>query len=408
MTSKHPTIPIPEPLRGIEYGTFTHSSVVERLPEIADRTIAENDFSAEVISKILAMIDEIPDGTMRLLDDPQAPDSEQWRSYVSKFLGQNWLEVPWFFIEFYFYRRILEATGYFSAGETGFEVDPFNRQKRRGLESAQEPIGEVASLVRDMIQNEERGEEPIVQVIKISLWGNQADLSMWPVDERGGGEKRERKAIQDRILADHTNKIVEHIRGLSPATSRIDLVLDNAGFELVTDLLLADYLLTSESAHTLCLHPKTYPIFVSDVIPADLDWTFDYLDASGNPALRGSVERLREHLRDDRLRICRDVFWTSPLAMWEAPEELREELAKSDLVLFKGDMNYRRLLGDRHWGYEVPFEEIMEYFPAPVAAIRTLKAEVVCGLSPGQAAETAAKDPEWMVNGRWGVIQFRR
>ena len=93
--------------------------------------------------------------------------------------------------------------------------------------------------------------------------------------------------------------------------------------------------------------------------------------------------------------------------MWEMPEVLREELTKSDLVLFKGDMNYRRLLGDRHWDFEIPFEEIMEYFPAPVAAVRTLKAEVLCGLAHGQAEAAALQDPEWMVNSNWGVIQFR-
>jgi hypothetical protein len=120
-------IPIPESLRGIEYGTFTHSSVVERLPEIAERSIAENDFSLDVISMIRAMIDEIPEGKMRLLDDPQAPDSSEWHSYVSEYLGQNWLEVPWFFVEFYFYHRILEATGYYRVGEPSFEVDPFHR-----------------------------------------------------------------------------------------------------------------------------------------------------------------------------------------------------------------------------------------------------------------------------------------
>jgi hypothetical protein len=247
----------------------------------------------------------------------------------------------------------------------------------------------------------------IAQLLKIGLWGNQADLSMWPVDEKGGGEQRQQEALRGRILADHTDKIVEHIMSLTAAGARIDLVLDNAGFELVTDLLFADYLLTSNSTHTLCLHPKAYPIFVSDVIPPDLDWTLDHLGASGSQALQASVTRLREHQRDDRLRICEDVFWTSPLSMWEMPATLRTDLAKSDLVVFKGDMNYRRLLGDRHWGYEVPFEDIMGYFPAPVAAIRTLKAEVVCGLNPGQADETTAKDPEWMVNGQWGVIQFR-
>jgi hypothetical protein len=230
---------------------------------------------------------------------------------------------------------------------------------------------------------------------------------MWPVAESGEREKRDQDAITDRILADHTNRMVEHINGLSRVTSRIDIILDNAGFELVTDLLLADYLLSSGTARTLYLHPKAYPIFVSDVIPVDLDWTFDHLVASSNKAVRASVERLRGYQLEGRLRFHEHVFWTSPLAMWEMPDDLREELGRSSLVLFKGDMNYRRLLGDRHWDYEVPFEEIMGYFPAPVAAVRTLKAEVVCGLKSGQAEATALQDPDWMVNGNWGVIQFR-
>lgn len=407
MTSNLPIIPIPKPLKGAELGTFTHSSVVERLPEIAERTIAENEFAPEMVSKIKAMVDEIPDGMMRLLDDPDAPDAQAWDSYVTQYLDQNWLEVPWFFVEFYFYRRILEATGYFRVGEASYGADPFNWQKRQGLESARKPIGELASLVGEMIRTGEAGGESIASLIKASLWGNQADLSMWPVNGDEGGIAPDREAKSERILADHTDKVVEHIMGIKPDPSRIDLVLDNAGFELVTDLLFVDYLLTTETADTLCLHPKVYPIFVSDVIPADLEWTLDQLAAGENQALRESVSRLREHQKCGRLWICNDLFWTSPLSMWEMPAELRKELAQSDLVLFKGDMNYRRLLGDRHWDYEVPFAEIMAYFPSPVVAIRTLKAEVVCGLRPGQAVEAATKDPEWMVNGEWGVVQFR-
>ena len=67
-------LPIPEPLRGNEIGTFTHSSVAERLPEIAERTIAENRFQPEVEEKVKLLIDEIPEGKIRLLDDPGAPD----------------------------------------------------------------------------------------------------------------------------------------------------------------------------------------------------------------------------------------------------------------------------------------------------------------------------------------------
>lgn len=46
-------------------------------------------------------------------------------------------------------------------------------------------------------------------------------------------------------------------------------------------------------------------------------------------------------------------------------------------------------------------------FPAPLVALRTFKSELVVGLAPGQAEREQAADPEWLVNGRRGVIQAR-
>ena len=34
------------------------------------------------------------------------------------------------------------------------------------------------------------------------------------------------------------------------------------------------------------------------------------------------------------------------------------------------------------------------------------KADVVTGLSEGQADKLSEEDPNWMINGEWGVIQF--
>ena len=56
--------------------------------------------------------------------------------------------------------------------------------------------------------------------------------------------------------------------------------------------------------------------------------------------------------------------------------------------------------------FETPFEDIVSYLPAPLVALRTLKCELASGLAPGQAEETTAEDPDWLINGRWGVIQF--
>jgi hypothetical protein len=44
--------------------------------------------------------------------------------------------------------------------------------------------------------------------------------------------------------------------------------------------------------------------------------------------------------------------------------------------------------------------------PSSILALRTLKADVVTGLRAGQAEQVAQLDPDWMVNGSWGLIQF--
>jgi hypothetical protein len=117
-------------------------------------------------------------------------------------------------------------------------------------------------------------------------------------------------------------------------------------------------------------------------------------------------KRLGEMLGNGRLHLHTDFFWTSPLPMWELPPHLRADLSRSHLVISKGDANYRRLLGDRHWPATTPFPDILSYFPAPILALRTPKSEIICGLDEGRAEETAVQDPDWLTNGKRGVIQF--
>lgn len=88
------------------------------------------------------------------------------------------------------------------------------------------------------------------------------------------------------------------------------------------------------------------------------------------------------------------------------PAYLRQTLSEAALVISKGDANYRRLLGDRHWNYVTPFADIVSYFPAPLLALRTLKSNVAAGLDEAVVAALQARDPGWVVSGRWGVMQF--
>ena len=90
----------------------------------------------------------------------------------------------------------------------------------------------------------------------------------------------------------------------------------------------------------------------------------------------------------------------------QLPQDLWEDLSSSDLVILKGDVNYRRILDDLHWPHDTRLEEAARYFPTSFLTLRTLKAEIMVGLQPGQAEKLQAEDPAWLIDGKRGLIQL--
>jgi hypothetical protein len=128
----------------------------------------------------------------------------------------------------------------------------------------------------------------------------------------------------------------------------------------------------------------------------------------GQADTRAAAERLTTAVQKDRLQLRDHFFWTSPLSMWEMPDDLRLELGEAALLVSKGDANYRRLVGDRHWAFDTPLAEVWNYAPTSILALRVSKSQVMIGLQPGQAAALDQIDLQWMTNGRWGLVQFYR
>ncbi|MDQ0772488.1 hypothetical protein QF026_000954 [Streptomyces aurantiacus] len=89
------------------------------------------------------------------------------------------------------------------------------------------------------------------------------------------------------------------------------------------------------------------------------------------------------------------------------PADLREDFASATLTVMKGDLNYRRLVGDRHWPATTPFSEATAYFPGPVAALRTLKSDVVTGLAPSTLEALDAGAAAWRTSGTHALVQVR-
>jgi uncharacterized protein with ATP-grasp and redox domains len=394
---------LPPPLRGTDPDSFTHHTITVRWPCILRRVIDENDYPERINDRIQALIDDLPETPIRPLDDPGAPDEALWNERIEPHQGQSWLEIPWFFGETYLYRRLLEATGYFQPGP-GWHADPFTEQKEQGYAESVDAIRTLAQARAEALSQDGGMRTELVRLLKAALWGNQADLSMWGAGE----ESPDHLSTGDEeahLLADDTTAALDHLDALN-RSARIDVWADNAGFELVTDLALADGLLASGLAEPLVLHVKAHPTFVSDATVGDVHGTLDRLAADDDTATQDLAERLHDAIESGRLQLRDPFAWTSPLRARELPQNVNGELARADLVISKGDANYRRLLGDRHWAFTTPFEEVVSYFPAPLLGLRTLKAEVACGLEPDQVSQLNETYPDWLTSGEWGVIQF--
>lgn len=399
--------PYPPALYGAEPGTFAEDTILRRLPELAQRVLAENDFHPDQRARLDALIAEIPTAPLRPLQDPGAPDEGMWQRALPALAGRDWLQTPWFVAEMYFFRRILEATGYYQPG-LGQGYDPYALQKRQGLVAALPAARAAAERVRGWLHAPNREEdtraERLVQLFKLSLWGNQVDLSLWPA---GLADRPDHANVQQGeafLLCDQSLQAAAHLPG-RPA-GRVDFLVDNAGQELVLDLLLVSYLLGSGTAKRVVLHLKPHPTYVSDATVSDVMQTLAALQADGG-ALAEIEGWLSAALHSAHLVLKADYFWTSPYAAWEMPYRLKRSLGRSRLVISKGDANYRRFVGDRHWPFETPFVQVLSYFPAPLLALRVCKSDVLVGLSPGQAEALTRRDASWLTNGKWGLIQWR-
>lgn len=404
----------PSPLTSSQTDSFSHYTVTKRMPEIICRVIEENNYSSIINDNLNNLAHELLSGYLSPLSEDTGIDVETWNEYLQPYIGQKWLDIPWFLAETFFYRQILQITNYFGPGEFQ-KIDPYGVQKGQGLESCRESIislCEKLHLVREgLIENlDSKGLSSrfnvgfeIKKFLYFALWGNRVDLSLWSAFETDRS-KFDIDTQVSNILIDDTSKVVELITNKSQG--RVDIVVDNAGFELFCDLCLMDFLLTTGLVEEVKLHLKPHPTFVSDAMIKDVYETIRFLAGFENQEVRSFASRIEGYLKQERSLLCENYFWASPLAFWEIPNSLKMELSTAKLLIIKGDANYRRLLGDRHWDFTTPMENIINYLPVPLVTLRTLKSQIVVGLQSEVIKKLGISDPHWLINGKWGVIQY--
>jgi hypothetical protein len=288
--------------------------------------------------------------------------------------------------------------------------DPFKSQKRSGLISARSAVHSLAQRI-DSLNFSAQGDEVMVKLaLQMALWGNRLDLSLWPAGSSANTASLDSilASGEDYLLDDQGHRVATHLLG-TDGSNELGIVVDNAGFELVTDMFMADVMLRLKVVDNVVLHTKGHPTFVSDATSQDVMQTIEWLCTSGSedmPALQALGERWRAYVDTGRLTLRDDLYWSQPWPMWAMPEPVAQRLTLHKLCVIKGDANYRRVLGERDWPINTPFDSIVDYFPCAVCALRSLKAEIASGIDAQHAKRAAEQDPRWMVSGRWGVIQF--
>jgi uncharacterized protein with ATP-grasp and redox domains len=268
--------------------------------------------------------------------------------------------------------------------------DMFARQKMDTFRSSRPAVLELASKYKEFVQqlradkevthNPEAEKLLFSEMFEICLWGNATDLSLLTnltyedIQKLQGAEAR--KAAEANILINdlpRAYEVLKKAQAEGKKERRVDFVLDNAGFELYVDLILAGYLLASGLATHIVLRPKSIPWFVSDVLPSDFSALLGaianpralYETASDDEKLQGKTpeplsdaaegdlkflfQELAQYHAEGQLILRPNRYWTAGGSYWRLPKqnpELLEELKPAELVIFKGDLNYRKLTGD--------------------------------------------------------------
>ncbi|KAG1774711.1 hypothetical protein EV702DRAFT_1122165 [Suillus placidus] len=354
----------------------------------------------------------------------------------------TWFSAPWLYAECYLYRLI---RAHFNQRTYWRGFDPFSTQKEGMFKKSGAAIYQIATTLHELesekvkLQGDpDKLEVLFKEMIQMCLWGNATDLSLLThlspsdIEHLQTVGKEAQEARSEFILKDDQGAVWSYIKTLANQGKRLDFVLDNAGFELFTDFVFADFLVTYTPYFSqVVFHPKLFPWFVSDVTPADFTNTISSLLSSAffppnsttSPDsvahLQQMVTRWKNYIDKGIFTLATDIsngqkmteFWNGPWPYWNMNElapELGQWLNGSGLVIFKGDLNYRKLAGDVKWPVSTPFPTAIGPLAGsfPLLSLRTNKADVAVGIDEKVAEDLDNKGEKWRVSGKYALVSF--
>uniref|UniRef100_A0A5S6QUB2 Sugar phosphate phosphatase n=1 Tax=Trichuris muris TaxID=70415 RepID=A0A5S6QUB2_TRIMR len=424
--------------------SFAYATVKNRLPVILTKvidTVHRHRYSliskygqeaGEDVKRVIGQLSEMryrltTDKALTLINS-SLPDCQLWNKSLEEYKATvgteaTWFSCPWLLCETYFYRKVnevLENSVYMKSW------DPFAYQKEQGFVSALPTISVLANLTVKMHEqfskvddlNEARAD--LWDIAQICLWGNRCDLSLSDGEQVKSDHFSDLQSLAKLsafIVVNHFDELFKLLREIrdkttSFPTTHLDIVLDNAGLELFGDLCFADALLELKVVGKVRFHAKALPYYVSDTAAVDFSWAVEMLRSSSNSTLSALGHKWAHRLEDGSFELKEHLFWTTPYAyhrMNSVAPDLYRDLTTAKLIVFKGDLNYRKLLADINVESTSSFSDALQGFaPSSLLALRTIKGDLIAGLAPGQMELITKVNSRWMLTGEYAVVQFHR
>ncbi|KAF2900418.1 hypothetical protein ILUMI_05766 [Ignelater luminosus] len=419
--------PINASLSAFYKRSFAYYTVKDRLPRILTQTIdilvrhkdnIGDEYGKEAKEELKTVIGEMSklkyeiqtNKTMRNIET-DAPDAQFYNEYLAKQTNITYFSAIWLHTECYMYRRLRETFELTTHLKT---YDPFRVQKQESFANSSEPMAQLGAYVLKLLNNAsetKNTKEEFIKLLKLNLWGNKCDLSFTNgVVEDAGDPFQMLTNLESYILSDDSEKVWEAVSDLGHESQIIDIVVDNAGYEAFTDLCIADFIVSNGLAQSMRLYVKAIPWFVSDLMVFDFNWTLEQLRKSDDDNLRELGARWTDYVKNKVWTVVEDDFFTYPVDysyMAEVRPKLYKQLSEAKFIIFKGDLNYRKLFGEKNWDPTTPCNVALQGFgPSKLCTLRTVKCHVICGLNGSVANRMERAEPNWMETGNYGLIQY--
>lgn len=107
--------------------------------------------------------------------------------------------------------------------------------------------------------------------------------------------------LNNNIVVNDWESVWDIVNKKMKENDEIHIVLDNAGYELFTDLCLAAFLVTIVPSTKITFHVKLYPWYMSDTTVHDFFWTLDYMSRLNHHPNIQLLGKMFENLMDRKV-----------------------------------------------------------------------------------------------------------